>query len=681
MLCQICKTRFENIGKPTQRCLEKKHTVRRWQDDIEGTNINDYICVHEQHPFGHHRDELSFKRSAEQGCIVCRDIAINSDQDDQKTEFHGLGFYTTFKCSPCDFDSDRLNITIESNSGSTMIELIPTIPAEVSSDSLQYGALNFHLKTSTNSLQTWSMISDWMTNCSSGHERCKSQVQSNRYKPTRLLQINIRRGPFLRSLDTFQLVYGNQCPRGSSYVTLSHRWGKKPLDNTLRLLKGTSKSLKKRNPIDKLPATFRDAMYIAHRFGSHYVWIDRLCIYQDSPEDWRNEAHTMRDVYRNASFCISALSAESDEGGCFFDRDPALVTPTPVRLNGVKGTFRADTEDTAWRTTFQDELLLKRGWVLQERLMSPRTIYFGKKQVYWECAELDACETHPVGFKKFPFVPNSSKSDLELWKQLIDAPITLSPATDRRVQVFVSWSAAISAYSGTELTFPNDKLVAVSGLAQDIRQKLQGNRLVRPQYLAGLWKDVLIQTLLWYVRLGTRARRPKLYRAPSWSWASLDGRIIMADAFFTDMIKLSRLVSFSMEYLGGDDTGEVKSGSLTLSGRVCVAETESSPNNQCTVKAFRIPGDEVLVGCHDSFYGRNPTVIFDTLEESSDVLHCLWMITQPAASGGWQVSGLALNNGVRSTYHRIGIVSCYSVDKDCLDEFIHEFPFTVVKIV
>ncbi|KAI0142549.1 hypothetical protein F4776DRAFT_676386 [Hypoxylon sp. NC0597] len=240
-------------------------------------------------------------------------------------------------------------------------------------------------------------------------------------------------------------------------------------------------------------------MKIANRSRIQYLWIDRLCIFQDSAEDWCEEASRVQEVYQNASFCISALSAEDDEGGCFFSRTPEEVAPTAVTLSCMEEPFRADLEDTAWR------------------------IHFGKKQVFWECSEVHACETHPEGFGIFEPVIGSSLTkpdkqngaDLGLWKQLISTPIIPHTTTDPRIQLLVNWSATMSLYSSTQLTIPSDKLVAVSGLAKYVRKGLQSVRPGEYQYLAGFWKDMLIETLAWYVRVGAPANRAIRYRAPS----------------------------------------------------------------------------------------------------------------------------------------------------------------------
>lgn len=254
------------------------------------------------------------------------------------------------------------------------------------------------------------MISRRMEICLRHHSLCTPKPRSKNYRPTRLLKINCPHGTHSQDTASFQLISRGEDSDVFSYATLSYRWGDKPLDKALQLLKSTSAWLEKSNAVDHLPKTLKDAIYIAYRFGVRYMWIDRLRIYQDSPEDWRREAGTMQDVYRNSVFCVSALGANDDEGGCFFSRDPSLVAPSAVDIYDNGETFRVELEDTAWHAAFRHEPLIQRAWVLHERLMAPRTIYFGRKQVFWECAESHACETHLRGFEGSPPTRTSTKS-------------------------------------------------------------------------------------------------------------------------------------------------------------------------------------------------------------------------------------------------------------------------------
>lgn len=79
-------------------------------------------------------------------------------------------------------------------------------------------------------------------------------------------------------------------------------------------------------------------------------------------------------------------------------------------------------------------------------------------------------------------------------------------------------------YSEANLTFEKDKLPALSGVAR------LGYNETGDQYLAGLWRDKLEEQLCWSRLPRTvhypRAIRPRpAWRAPTWSWASIDGEV------------------------------------------------------------------------------------------------------------------------------------------------------------
>lgn len=75
--------------------------------------------------------------------------------------------------------------------------------------------------------------------------------------------------------------------------------------------------------IDAMPKTFRDAITITRELGIKYLWIDSLCIIQDSAEDWARESAQMGKIYRDAAITIFAEHSDSDDGGCFTSRSGA----------------------------------------------------------------------------------------------------------------------------------------------------------------------------------------------------------------------------------------------------------------------------------------------------------------------------------------------------------------------
>lgn len=100
--------------------------------------------------------------------------------------------------------------------------------------------------------------------------------------------------------------------------------------------------------------------------------------------------------------------------------------------------------------------------------------------------------------------------------------------------MFELWKRTVEVYSRTELTFSGDKLIALSGIAQDFSEKMKS------KYVAGLWETHLESQLLWQVNERYRdgiyenpaQRDPK--RAPSFSWAAIDTPLGVTYAETTD---------------------------------------------------------------------------------------------------------------------------------------------------
>jgi len=112
-------------------------------------------------------------------------------------------------------------------------------------------------------------------------------------------------------LQSFQLI---------SLVNLS--WGSAIF---LRLTVEPAKDLKAGISIEQLPKTFHEAVSVAKWFSVPYIWIDSLCIMQDSLDDWNCEASLMSLVYQNSLCNIAATGALDSTEGLFFDRDPDSV--------------------------------------------------------------------------------------------------------------------------------------------------------------------------------------------------------------------------------------------------------------------------------------------------------------------------------------------------------------------
>ncbi|ROT43781.1 HET-domain-containing protein [Sodiomyces alkalinus F11] len=330
------------------------------------------------------------------------------------------------------------------------------------------------------------------------------------------------------------------------YAALSHCWGgSTPTMTTTDNLHLYTVSL----PTDQLPRTFLDAIKVARALRIEYIWIDSLCIVQDSPEDWQREASRMAQVYANAHVTISA-DAAADSAAGFLDAPsrqvPATFTlpykesvgaPGPgvahVRQRGFLAeelpfhtwTSRNEDEDEDGRDSDADSgrsKLSTRGWVFQERLLSPRTLHFARNEMAWECRSVCECECSATSLRTL--------RTRSVMKHFLQPPHNEGDAdsnANRNGNVSSaesSWRVdIIPAYTQLDLTVQTDRLPAIAGLAQAAETLRRNDR-----YVAGLWRNSLRDDLLWAVSvnaLGKTSRRIVGGGAPTWSWASVTGSI------------------------------------------------------------------------------------------------------------------------------------------------------------
>lgn len=324
--------------------------------------------------------------------------------------------------------------------------------------------------------------------------------------------------------------------------------------------------------VPSLPQTFQDAIVVARKLGIPYLWIDSLCIIQGDSKDWQHEAALMHHVYRNAACNLSALGAQSSDEGLFLPRNAQSIRPLTVEVawKGYPEETYAVVDEKFWTDRVHNAPLNRRGWVFQERLLAPRVLHFGSEQMYWECHEMDACETYPQGL---PQVLRQNQQ--RRFKALYEgSPITSQPENSSIDQVSVHddydiWYNLVEQYTKCILTNDEDKLVAVSGIAKVFQFKL------KDEYLAGLWRRILLDDLLWHAgpqgneSKGRATSRPQRYRAPSWSWASIDGVISPHGHSPTCENKertMAIVLAAEVSPLSQDSTGQVIGGTIRLRG-------------------------------------------------------------------------------------------------------------------
>ncbi|KAK0612121.1 heterokaryon incompatibility protein-domain-containing protein, partial [Immersiella caudata] len=238
-----------------------------------------------------------------------------------------------------------------------------------------------------------SFIKAKLNDCIANHALCAAAAGSG-FLPTRILEILPHKTRV--SPAAVRLVNGRQVT--GMYATLSHCWGRAPI---CRLLTTNHGDFERGVDLTTLPTTFRQTVGVAYFLGIPCIWIDLLCIVQNSATDWEAESAAIAKVYGQALVNIAAASSSDSRGGLFFDRDPDAVQPFTVYTPG-SGTLGEGwytwKDDSRWSRLGQ-EPLHRRGWVLQERPLSPRTIHFAKSEIFWHCLRMWAANQSRPGFR------------------------------------------------------------------------------------------------------------------------------------------------------------------------------------------------------------------------------------------------------------------------------------------
>lgn len=409
----------------------------------------------------------------------------------------------------------------------------------------------------------------WFVDCIANHPKCRDIRSPHNWLPTRLIDVGLAgslQPP--RLISTIGLNH-NYTP---SYVTLTHRWAS---NHVVKLKTSNLGSFMERIPGENLSQTFIDSIEFTRSLGVRYIWIDSLCILQDSSEDWQAEALQMDSVYRNSICNIAATGSSDSGGGLFQDRDEAWVIPEEVEIQyrGHNRVYLASLQ-SLWGKWVSRSSLNRRGWVFQERLLSPRTLHFSS-QLFWECRTLQACETFPGG------MPESEQhyEDLEGAVYPISQKDWLDPSRS-----LGNWCSLVEIYGRCSITKPEDRLIAIAGVAKSWQP------LLDDMYLAGLWTKDLPWNLVWSLAnvegdltvptsyrctkafLSGKIKFTHMFAGPSWSWASLDyNSALINDLLIDESSRISPLVTIGqpfLEPLGTDLFGALRTGYLSLTGQI-----------------------------------------------------------------------------------------------------------------
>lgn len=419
-----------------------------------------------------------------------------------------------------------------------------------------------HISTFADSPECMSLAKLWISNCLESHPECQ-QMASN-ILPDRVIHVG-------RGVDP-RLVENYSGELTGKYAALSYCWGGHV---AMQLKKDNIEIFKQNMGFDDMPKTLQDATTVCVALDIEYVWIDALCIIQDSAEDWAVQGSKMAQIYSNCVITIAADIAANTRAGFLQKRSDSLRSSVVrVRSDQAQKTgedsaqnievfIRRDKELTyaggfAHHFFLQperdepeehDELqshLSNRGWCFQESILPSRTLHFAQDEMSWTCRTDSFCECScgSIAPKKRSF----SEQGL-----VID-----------RAKLKEDWSNVTSEYARRSFTFWSDRLAAMAGLAAHVNS--QYPHIV---YLAGLWSDELPVSLLWSCDPHTRkSERIKPYIAPSWSWASITGHAKLSHSSWYATSDQSRLQIVNADCVpaGPNVYGAVEHATLIVKG-------------------------------------------------------------------------------------------------------------------
>ncbi|KAF7903997.1 hypothetical protein EAF00_001331 [Botryotinia globosa] len=338
----------------------------------------------------------------------------------------------------------------------------------------------------------------WLDDCRHHHSKhCRYSIPE---LPTRVLQIESETTNLVR-------LHVSRPNQKDDYIALSYCWGGPQSFIT------TTSNLDHNMcdfDVDNLPLTFRDTISIAKSLGIRYVWIDALCIIQDSDADKAREIEAMGDIFKNATVTISAASATSADGGLFGRRTTEDLFQISLRLpdKSLSKIYIAERKDPQ----ASEEPVNQRAWCFQESILSPRVLSFRSTELLWHCQTL---QYEPVAESNYFY----HGRDAEIPGNIFGLDVEIeSKDAFHRVQ---TWNLIVEGFTARHLTNPEDRLPAISGIANEFA--LAWN----DEHVLGVMRSTIEYHLAWKApRHGDlQVANPRNLgngRAPSWSWVSID---------------------------------------------------------------------------------------------------------------------------------------------------------------
>ncbi|KAI3390842.1 hypothetical protein diail_8545 [Diaporthe ilicicola] len=316
------------------------------------------------------------------------------------------------------------------------------------------------------------------------------------------------------------------------YIALSHPWGPasdgsphfctypEDLGNHLQGI-----------PLKDLPQTFQDAVEATRRLNQQYLWIDSICIVQGPKGDFNEQAKHMEVIFRQAYCVLAASCAKGQQDGFMKPRDERTRLKIHQERPDRPPIYACDFIDNFQQHALESHLN-QRGWVLQERALARRTIFFTEKQTYWECGAGVRCETTMKMRNKLASFLGDSRFP----------EVGMRSTHGGKIRLFQD---LYSKYSRLELSYDADRPVAIAGIEKHLISSFDvrgGFGVLDDGHRGLLWRSLLWQRAQDPANVLKRIEFEKLKGVaiaiippPSWSWMAHKGSIDYLDLPFNEV--------------------------------------------------------------------------------------------------------------------------------------------------
>lgn len=333
--------------------------------------------------------------------------------------------------------------------------------------------------------------------CLAEHEVC---AKPDAQLPTRVLALD--------DSDAHERVFLHESgpDEMGRYIALSYCWGK---TFQTKLLVSNLEDFKETGiVIATLPKTLQDSILVSRKLGMKYLWIDSLCIIQNSAADKDLEIARMASIYKNAIIVLSAAISTDCGQGFLHDREavqlhldnslrlPFFTDADPDTRAIVDWIHLCPGAHMGYKVLrFAQEPINSRAWTYQESKLAERLLIFGSGPPQWHCKEgemiygLDLLLDDLTDPNGFTTTTQRTVRDGETVGGETRTTQEKVPTED--IGEWKEWFPMLENYSHKALTVQTDKLLAIAAMAAEYASGENG------RYAAGLWETSLPRSLLW----------------------------------------------------------------------------------------------------------------------------------------------------------------------------------------